>query len=178
MTSEAAVKFNRPIVVTGLMGAGKSSVARILAAELGRELRDSDPDLSARYGGATAAQTAEREGVEELHRREAEHLRESLAEQPPPVIAAAASVVEDPACRAALASALVVWLDAPAEVLAERMLSGGHRPHFEPDLDVMLAKQRARRGPFFAEVADLTFDVSAAEPAEVASSVLASLGGR
>ncbi|MBG0832405.1 shikimate kinase [Planomonospora sp. ID67723] len=160
------------------MGSGKTSVARILAADLGRELRDSDPDIAARYGGETAAQTVELGGKEVLHRREAEHLREALAERPAPVVAAAASVVDDPDCRAALESAVVVWLDAPPAVLAERMLSGAHRPHFEPDLEAMLVKQRARRGPFFSEVADLTFDVSALTPRQVASEVLARLDGR
>ncbi|GIH78574.1 shikimate kinase [Planobispora longispora] len=166
---------DRPIVVTGLMGSGKTSVARILAAELGRGLRDSDPDISARYGGATAAETVATAGTEELHRREAEHLAESLAGRPAPVIAAAASVVDDPGRRAALKEATVVWLDAPPAILAERMRSGAHRPHFEPDLEAMLVKQRARRGPLFAEVADLTFDVSDLSPEEVAARVLASL---
>ncbi|GAA3441715.1 shikimate kinase [Planomonospora venezuelensis] len=169
---------DRPIVVTGLMGSGKTSVARILAAGLGRELRDSDPDIAARYGGETAAQTVALEGKEALHRREAEHLRESLAERPAAVVAAAASVVDDPACRAALEPALVVWLDAPPAVLAERMRSGAHRPHFEPDLEAMLVKQRTRRGPLFAEVADLTFDVSLLTPEQVAAEVLERLGGR
>ncbi|WP_229803639.1 shikimate kinase [Planobispora rosea] len=167
---------DRPIVVTGLMGSGKTSVARILAAELGRELRDSDPDISARYDGATAAETAAAVGAEELHRREAEHLAWALAQRPAPVIAAAASVVDGPDCRAVLKAATVVWLDAPPATLAERMLSGAHRPHFEPDLEAMLTKQRARRGPLFTEVADLIFDVSALSPEEVASRVLASLG--
>src|SRR5690606_5784305 len=55
--------------------------------------------------------------------------------RPPPVIAAAASVVDDPDCRRALAHAYVVWLDAPPQVLAHRLADwdrahGGqaHRP--------------------------------------------------
>ncbi|MBB2911332.1 shikimate kinase [Streptosporangium becharense] len=172
------MEYDRPIVVTGLMGSGKSSVGRLLAEELGRELRDSDPDIAARYGGATAAETVASEGAGVLHAREASHLRESLAERPPVVVAAAASVVDDPESRAAMGPALVVWLDAPPAVLAERMRSGAHRPHFEPDLEAMLTKQRTRRGPLFAEVADLTFDVSSTSPEEVAAAVLSSLDER
>ncbi|GHH70245.1 shikimate kinase [Streptosporangium violaceochromogenes] len=169
------MKHDRPIVVMGLMGSGKSSVARLLARELGRDLRDSDPDLAARYGGRTAAETFVLEGTDVLHERESRHLREALALTPPAVIAAAASVVDAPANRAALGPALVIWLDAPASVLAERMRSGEHRPHFEPDLEAMLVRQHARRGALFAEVADLVFDVSATTPQEVVAAVIGSL---
>lgn len=168
------MKYDSPIVVMGLMGSGKSSVARLLAAALDRSLRDSDPDLAARYGGRTAAETFVLEGADVLHERESRHLREALAQTPPAVIAAA-SVIDSPADRTALGPALVVWLDAPANVLAERMRSGEHRPHFEPDLEAMLTTQRARRGPLFAEVADLTFDVSVTTPEEVVAEVIRSL---
>lgn len=164
-----------PIVVMGLMGSGKTSVARLLSAALGRVLRDSDPDMHERYG-MSAAEMLRELGAEVLHDREAEHLRDALALRPAPVIAAAASTIERPELREALQAAVVVVLDAPDEVLAERMLSSGHRPHFEKDLRAMLAKQRVRRGPLFAEVADLTFDVARHKPEEIAGRVLDSLG--
>ncbi|GLW05911.1 shikimate kinase [Microtetraspora sp. NBRC 13810] len=167
--------LSAPIVVVGLMGSGKSSVSRPLAQALGREMRDSDPDMRRRYG-LSAAEMAEQLGADLLHDREAEHLREALAEEPPPVIAAAASTIERADIRALLQPAVVVWLDAPDDVLAERMLSGSHRPHFEPDLRAMLAKQRAVRGPYFQEVADLTFDVSKLTPEEIATQILDRLG--
>jgi shikimate kinase len=164
-----------PVVLIGLMGSGKTSVATLVARALGRELRDSDPDLQAVHG-LTAAEQVARDGAGVLHRREAEHLLRSLAEQPPPVIAAAASTIDDPRCRTALADdPFVVWLDAPLPVLAERMDSGSHRPQFQPDRLAMLADQYEQRAGWFREVADIIVDVTHSTPEKTAATVLAAL---
>lgn len=170
--------LDRPLVLVGLMAAGKTSVARRLATALGRPFRDSDRDLEQRYGSSAAEQYG-RHGVELLHEREAAVLRAALAARPAPVIAAAASVVDDPACRAALAGpdAFVVWLDAPPEVLATRIGTGDHRPHYHPDPEAMLAAQYAQRAGRFRSVSDLRVEVGGATPAEAASAVLAALAG-
>jgi shikimate kinase len=144
-----------PVVVLGLMGAGKTTLAVALAARWRRPLRDSDSDLLARTG-RTAAELALDEGAAGLHRREARHLLEALAGRPAPVVAAAASTVEAGSCRAALESAWVVWLDVPVDVLVSRQKSGGHRPAFQPDLREMLTQMAERRRPLFQQVADLT----------------------
>ncbi|WP_345023418.1 shikimate kinase [Nonomuraea roseoviolacea] len=154
--------------MVGLMGAGKTSAGRLISKALDLPLSDSDPFLRERYG-ATAAQIAASEGADVLHRREAEHVLAELA-GPPKVITAAASAVEDPRVREALRGAFVVWVDAPDAVLAQRMRSGAHRPDFAPSV------MRARREPFFREVADITFDVSTATPEEVAEGTLRALG--
>jgi shikimate kinase len=165
----------RPVVIVGLMGAGKTSVATRVASALGRQLHDSDEDLQEWYG-RNAAEHAERFGAGVLHTREADQLRAALAQDAVPVIAAAASVVEDGAIRQALVEPFVVWLDAPPPVLAERMRGGDHRPHFEPDLEKMLTRQRERRSGWFAEVADLVIDVSRVGPDEAAATILSALG--
>ena len=170
-----ACVIDSPVVVTGLMGAGKTSVARLLAEALRRPLRDNDDDLEARYG-MTAAAIAAEFGADELHAREIAVLREALAARPVPVIAAAASTVEDPASRAALHRAFVVFLDGPPAVLAERMLSSPHRPHFQPDLVAMLTEQRERRLPWLREVADVTVDCGSRTPEEISAEVLRHLG--
>ncbi|MEU8248101.1 shikimate kinase [Nonomuraea sp. NPDC048916] len=159
---------NKPVVVVGLMGAGKTTAGRLISAALGRPLSDSDPFLRARYG-ASAAQIAATEGAGVLHEREAEHVLAELHGEPKVIIAAAGSI-EDPRVRAALRGSLVVWLDAPDSVLAERMRTGDHRPDFAP------ATVRARREPFFREVADMTFDVSVVKPEEIAAAVSAEMG--
>lgn len=167
----------RPVVIVGLMGSGKTSVATRVAAAMGRPMRDSDQDLWARYG-QSAAMHAARYGAGVLHAREARQLRDALAEDPPPVIAAAASVVEDESCRRALSAAFVAWLDAPAHVLAERMRDGAHRPHYDPDPEAMLTNQRQRRAARFADVADVTVDVTDTTPDQAADAVLRALRER
>ncbi|MEV0597145.1 shikimate kinase [Nonomuraea cavernae] len=159
---------NKPVVLVGLMGSGKSTAGRLISDALGRPLSDSDPFLRARYD-ATAAQIAAGEGAVSLHEREAEHVLVELRGEPK-VITAAASSVEDPRVREAMRGALVVWLDAPDAVLAERMRTGDHRPAFPPET------VRARREPYFREVADLTFDVSVTTPEEITAAVLAEMG--
>lgn len=159
---------NKPVVVVGLMGSGKSTAGRLISEALGVPLTDSDPYLMERHGG-TAAEIAAREGARALHRYEAEHVLHELAGEPK-VIAAAASTVEDPRVRAALRDALVVWVDADDEVLARRMRSGDHRPGFSP------AAMRARRERYFREVADLRCDVGVLTPEQVRDAVLREMG--
>lgn len=141
------------------MAVGKSTVGRALAARLGRPFRDSDDDLVATRG-LTGRALAEREGVEALHRWEAGHLLGALAGTQPAVVAAAASVVDDAACLAALREPFVVWLRAPAGVLAQRVAGGaGSDDHRRPLGDASaVADLEARRAERFRAVADLKID--------------------
>lgn len=158
---------NKPIVVIGLMGSGKTTAGHLIADALGLPFSDSDPFLRARYGGS-AAEIAAAEGADILHAREAEHVLEELAGERK-VIAAAASTLESPVVREAMGGAVVIWLDASDDILAERMRSSDHRPDFSP------TAMRARRGHFFQEVSDLTYDVGVLTPEEVLKAALRDL---
>jgi shikimate kinase/catechol 2,3-dioxygenase-like lactoylglutathione lyase family enzyme len=146
---------NPHLVVVGPMAVGKSTVGEALAGRTGRPLRDSDNDL-AEAEGLTGRQFARARGVGALHRWEAEHLRRALRATMPSVIAAAASVVDDPACREELRGdrAFVLWLTAPPEVLAARLaadITGERRE---------VAGRAPDRTARFREVADVEIDAS------------------
>jgi shikimate kinase len=170
----------RHVVVVGSMAVGKSTVGRALAARLGRPFRDSDEDLEATRG-VTGRELAQHEGVDALHRWEARHLRAALAATGPAVVAAAASVVDDDASLTALREPFVVWLRAPAAVLAERIADGtwgdDHRRSVGDATAV--AELEAHRAGRLAAVADLTIDTVAdgttTSPDAIVTTILAAL---
>ncbi|MFC5830096.1 shikimate kinase [Nonomuraea insulae] len=159
---------NKPVVMIGLMGSGKTTSGRLIAEALGMPFSDSDQYLRERHG-ATSAPIAAREGKEALHRYEAQHVLDGLAGEPQ-VIAAAASTLENPQVRAAMRKAFVVWVDAADEVLTERMHTSDHRPDYDP------TEMRARRERFFREVSDLVCDVGVLQPEQVRDAVLRKMG--
>ena len=143
------------MVVVGLMGAGKSSLADALPERLGWPHRDSDADIEA-LTGISGAQLAARAGVDALHAREEEVLVSALEAPGPLVVSAAGWVVESPRCRRLLRErALVVWIDLPVTDLLERMQQGTHRRPMTSDEATDLA---GRRDPLFREVANLRLD--------------------
>jgi shikimate kinase len=172
------------------MGVGKSTIGAGLAARLGRPLRDSDADLQATRH-IRGRELAAREGVDALHRWEAEHLLRAVGSPEPSVVAAAASVVDDPRVREALRRPFVVWLRAPARALAARMSPSDHRrplaaagsegaagtagaPAPDGAIEAVEALE-AERGPRYASVADLEVDTGGVLPDDVVLTVLDAL---
>lgn len=112
------------------MGSGKTTVGRLLAQRSGREFIDNDMQLAA-MTDRTAREVQAEEGPDALHALEARALADALDEQRPAVIAAAASVVDDPSLRARLHDrSVVIWLRADVEELADRahMQAIAHSP--------------------------------------------------
>lgn len=151
----------RHIVITGLMGVGKSTTGRAVASTIGWPFADSDDDIELLLGISGRALAGE-DGIAALHRIEAAVLLGALARPQPHVIGAAASVVEDAVVARALARlAFVVRLELSIDETLARQASGTHRRPMERQELVSLA---SRREPMFQAAEDLR--LSAAEPAD------------
>ena len=99
-------------MLIGMMGSGKTTVGRSLAAALGRPLVDSDAQVEARTG-RTVREIFESDGEAAYRVLEREALVDALGEAEPSVVAAAGGVVLDAGNRAVLQEAgTVVWLRA------------------------------------------------------------------
>ncbi|MEX0705476.1 MAG: shikimate kinase [Nitriliruptoraceae bacterium] len=162
------------VVLLGMMGAGKTTTGSALARRLGWGFYDSDACIEARTGEAGAVISAE-QGVAALHELEARILLDALQAEGPTVVCPAASVIDDPRCRAALAgSTLVVWLEVPLDVLARRVRSGTHRRTQTSQAAAASLEARERR---FTAVADLRLDATAPTD-ELVASIVAELTRR
>jgi shikimate kinase len=144
-------KLDRPIVLVGLMGAGKSTVGRRLAKRLGLPFVDSDTEIE-EAAGTTAADLFERYGENDFRDGE-RRLVARLVDGAVRVIATGGGAYVDPRTRHLLNErAITVWLDAPVNVLAERtgrrdsrpLLRGGNR-------SATLARLSEQRQQMYAE---------------------------
>jgi len=162
------------LVLVGLMGTGKSTVGKRVAATLGRPFLDSD-ELIEHATGRTVRQIWRTDGESAFRVLETDALRGALASEPPAVIAAAGGVVLSAANRDALndADATVVWLSADPEVLINRATRGVHRPLLDDDPQAALRAMAAERADLYRAVADVTIDVSDREVDDVVQTVLA-----
>ena len=147
------------VVLVGMMGTGKTTVGRLLADRLGRPFFDSDEMVEARTGH-TVAELFEASGESGFRAEESAALSEGLADPTPSVIAAAGGAVLDPTNRRLIRQAeadggLVVWLQADVAVLAERVVTGTHRPLLGDDPTANLTRLATVREPLYAEVAGL-----------------------
>lgn len=156
-------KEQRHVVITGAMGVGKTTVGRLLAAELVRPFHDSDEAIEQRLGD-TGAEIAEREGAAILHQIELEVFLATCRRSVPGVIAPASSVVDDARGREAMVNNLTIWLKAPDHVIATRQARGAHRRVIEPEERVRLGE---RRRPWLEKVSVVSIETGDLSPAEV-----------
>jgi shikimate kinase len=152
----------RHVALVGLMGSGKTTVGRRLAARLDRGFVDADAAL-VDIADRSIAEIFATDGEEAFRAIEADVLEELLEHHEPTVIATGGGVVLRPESRRRLQApeVTVVWLDAVPAFLASRVEGRSHRPLLagdEPARDV-LTRLHAERAPLYAEVADLTIDV-------------------
>jgi len=169
-----AVLGKRLIVLVGMMGAGKSTIGRRLAARLNLPFFDSDEEIEA-AAGETIEEIFQNRG-EAVFRDGERRVIARLLTGPVHVLATGGGAFMDPATRAAIARRGVsVWLRADLDVLFARVSRRSNRPLLKaPDPRAVLAELIERRNPVYAE-ADVTIDSGDGAPELTATRAIAAL---
>ncbi len=158
------------------MGAGKSTVGRLLARRLGWSYLDSDAQVE-QMTGMTVPELFATRGEDAFRAEEARALADAVARDGPGVISVAGGAVLSAANRALLASAgAVVWLRADPATLAARVGTGEGRPLLGDDPAGSLSSLDAVRRPLNPHVGDVVVDVDGRSPDEVVAAVLKESG--
>ena len=141
----------RPVVIVGMMGAGKTVMGRRLATNLGLGFVDSDAEIEA-AAGMTISDIFARHG-ESFFRDRENRVVERLIRTGPRVIATGGGAFMHPATRRAIrADALSVWIRADFDVLMRRVRKRPTRPLLQtPDPEGTLRRLIAERYPVYAE---------------------------
>jgi shikimate kinase len=159
----------RHLILIGLPGAGKSTVARLVADALGTHATDIDPMIE-RATGLTVSELFTLEGEPAFRERERTAVLQAL-ELPPHVVAPGGGWAAEPGNLDGVAGrALVVHLAAPPAALAARLETGSTRPLLTGDLPGRLEALATARAPAYAR-ADSTVDADR-PPALVARDVV------
>jgi shikimate kinase len=148
---DLAKRLDRPVVLVGLMGVGKSTVGRRLARRLGLSFVDSDAEIED-AAGYSPAEMFERFGESEFRDGE-RRLVARLMDGEVRVIATGGGAYVDPNTRRLLNErAITVWLDAPVDILAERTSRRDTRAQLRNgDPKAVLERLSKERRPSYAE---------------------------
>jgi shikimate kinase len=163
------------VVLVGPMGAGKSTVAELLATAYGVTARDTDADVEA-AAGRTISDIFVDSGEAHFRELEREAVADALASHDG-VLALGGGAVLDPSTRELLAEHRVVFLRVGLSDAVKRVGLGTSRPLLLGNVRSRIKALLDERTPVYESVADLVVDTDQRSPQDVADEIRKALDG-
>jgi shikimate kinase / 3-dehydroquinate synthase len=161
----------RSIVLVGLMGAGKTSIGRRLAARLGLPFRDADTEIEL-AAGCTIPEIFARYGEPAFRDGERRVIRRLLAGEPMVLAFGGGAFMDAQTRETTREEAVAIWLRCPLSTLVRRVASRDNRPLLaNGDQEGILRRLMELRHPLYAE-ADVIIDCGDEPPDHTTSQVL------
>lgn len=146
---------SRNVFLVGPMAAGKTTIGRMLADELGLVFKDSDREIELRTG-ADIPWIFDMEGEQGFRERERAVLDELTKESGILLATGGGSIEMEENRRNLQSRGVVVFLDTSVELQLARTRKDKNRPLLRTDnREQVLRELRARRDPLYNEVADI-----------------------
>jgi shikimate kinase len=162
------------IVLVGVPGAGKTTVGKLLAKDLGIDFFDSDQVIESR-AGKSVSDIFTQDGEPAFRKLEHDVIVE-LLDSNNVVLALGGGSLGNDETRAKVKDATTVWLVAGLAQAVDRVGMNRNRPLLLGNVRGQLADLMAAREPFYKEVAAIAVDTSRLIPSEVVTQIVAELG--
>jgi shikimate kinase len=171
---EEVLNQNKPLVLVGLMGVGKTTVGRRLADLLSIQFLDADDEIEKAAGQSISdifvyyGEQAFRDGEQKVIER--------LLDQGPIILATGGGALISEKTRQNLKNrAITIWLSTDLEILARRVAHRGHRPLLQGKNPLEVLKVQAAARFQHYESADLKIDTGDSPHARAVDSILKGL---
>lgn len=162
------------IVLVGVPGAGKTTVGKLLAKNLGIDFFDSDQVIESR-AGKSVSDIFTQDGEPAFRKLEHDVIFE-LLDSNNVVLALGGGSLGNDETRAKVKDATTVWLVAGLAQAVDRVGMNRNRPLLLGNVRGQLADLMAAREPFYKEVAAIAVDTSRLIPSEVVTEIVSELG--
>lgn len=165
---------NRPIVLVGMMGVGKSTIGKLLAAQLKLRFVDSDDEIE-KAAGMAISEIFEHLGEAGFRDGERRVLARLISDKPKVIATGGGAFINDETRALIKEKCISVWIDADLDVLVERVSRRGHRPLLVGrDPRDVLTDLSAKRTPYYAQ-ADIHVRSDSGPHARTVNSILEAL---
>ena len=132
LANTVVARLDRPLVLVGLMGSGKSAVGRRTAKKLGLNYTDSDQKIVS-DAGISITEIFELAGEAKFREMEFQAITKLVLSKPQIIATGGGAFCFPQTARLLLTKTLVVWLKAPPETLLARIGSTKSRPLLNND---------------------------------------------
>lgn len=159
------------VFLVGPMGAGKSTIGRLLAADLGLEFRDTDKEIEDR-SGVDIAWIFDKEGEEGFRLREAAMIAELSLIQGAVIATGGGAILREDNRRTMINSGRVVYLKTSIDEQVRRTSRDTKRPLLQnADPEAVLRRLMSERDALYQSVADIVIDTNGRSPKSVAAEI-------
>jgi len=162
------------LYLIGLMGVGKTTVGKLIAQEIGYRFVDTD-EVIVKATGKSINEIFAEHGEAEFRKLEGDVLAQVCA-YTKLVVATGGGIVMQQQNWSYLHHGLIIWLDAPVEIILQRLVEDHTRPLLQDaDMESKLRSLLEQRQPMYSQ-ADLHITISAIEtPEDIATRILATI---
>lgn len=160
-------------ILVGPMGAGKTTVGRMLAEQWGVRVRDTDHDVEA-VAGKSVQEIFVDDGEQAFRALERDAVASALQEHDG-VLSLGGGAVLDPTTREALTGRPVVFLRVGLADASKRVGLGHGRPLLLGDVRSRIKKLLDERTPVYESVAAVVVDTDGRTPVDIAAEIAAAI---